>query len=173
MPVRFESPTPGVKFKIASGRLGGTAPGESAMVMAIFTAERPVVSGARIVARSGERRLEIGIPVYPAAPVAAEFQIADGRVVAPYTRRLGEGNGDGHAAPGESFAVLLPDAGTLRAAELFTNDACVDNTMRITEGAARISLPAIRSTCAPGHKVRMLARVGLNYFSVEIPVWAK
>src|ERR1035437_9327011 len=29
----------------------------------------------------------------------------------PPTHPLGEGNRDGHAAPGESFAVLLPDAG--------------------------------------------------------------
>ena len=89
----------------------------------------------------------------------------------PYARPLGEGNGDGHAAPGESFAILLPDGGALRAAELFTNDACVDNTVRISEGGTRISLPTVRATCEPGHRIQFLARVGLNYFAVEIPVW--
>jgi hypothetical protein len=47
----------------------------------------------------------------------------------------------------------------------------VDNTVRISEGGTRISVPAIRSTCEPGHRIQMLARIGLNYFAVEIPVW--
>jgi len=107
--------------------------------------------------------------------------------------RFGEGNGDGHAAPGETFAVLLPDGESLRAAELFTNDACVDNSVRASDSwtgydhvgaAVRYSLPAIRPSCEPGHVVHMLARVvipnapGLTianhhvrYASLEFPVW--
>src|ERR1035441_4876881 len=139
--------------------------------LASFTIARAAVSGARIVAGDGELRLSIDVPVYPAAAAFADYRIADGLTVPPYSRPLGEGNGDGHAAPGESFAVLLPDAGALRAAELFTNDTCVDNTVRISEGGTRISVPVIRSTCEPGHRIQMLARIGLAYFALEIPVW--
>ena len=149
----------------------GLSPGESVTIPVTFTADRPAVSGARIVAASGDLRLSIDIPVYPAAPAFADYQIADGLAIAPYLHPLGEGNRDRHAAPGESFAVLLPDAGALRAAELFTNDPCVDNTVRISEGGARISIPAISAICAPGHRMQFLARIGLNYFTLEIPVW--
>jgi hypothetical protein len=170
---RFEwqSPTPDVKFKTATARLQSLAPGESATLPVTFTIARAAVNGARIVAGDGEVRLSIDVPVYPAAAAVADYRIADGLTVPPYSRALGEGNGDGHAAPGESFAVLLPDAGALRAAELFTNDACVDNTVRIGEGGTRISVPAVRATCEPGHRIQMLARIGLNYFALEIPVW--
>jgi hypothetical protein len=171
MLLAWESPTPGVKFKTPTGRLSGLAPGESVTLPVTFTIDRPAISGARIVAVDGEARLSIDIPVYPAAPAFADYRIADGLTVAPYSRPLGEGNGDGHAAPGESFAVLLPDAGALRAAELFTNDPCVDNTVRISEAGTRISLPTIRPACEPGHRIQLLARIGLNYFALEIPVW--
>jgi hypothetical protein len=167
----WESPTPGVKFQTPSARLNSLAPGESVTLPVTFTIERPAVSGARIVAADGDLRLSIDVPVYPAAPALADYRIADGLTVPPYPRPLGEGNGDGHAAPGESFAVLVPDAGALRAAELFTNDPCVDNTVRISEAGTRISLPTIRPTCEPGHRIQVLARVGLNYFALEIPVW--
>ena len=169
--LQWESPTPGIRFKTPSARLSGLASGESVMLPVTFTADRPTISGARIVAASGEFRLSIDVPVYPAAPASADYQIADGLTPAPYTHPLGEGNGDGHAAPGESFAILLPDAGARRAAELFTNDPCVDNTVRISEAGTRVSVPAIRATCEPGHRIQMLARIGLNYFALEVPVW--
>jgi hypothetical protein len=168
--LEWQSPNPDVKFEFATSRLHSLAPGESTTLPVTFTIAHAAVSGARIVAVDGNLRLWLDIPVYPAAAAFANYQIADGLAVPPYSR-LGEGNGDGHAAPGESFAVLLPDAGALRAAELFTNDACVDNTLRISEGGTRISVPSIRPTCEPGHRIQMLARIGLNYFALEIPVW--
>jgi hypothetical protein len=168
--LEWQSPTPGVKFQFATSRLHSLAPGESTTLPVTFTIARAAVSGARIVAVDGNLRLSLDIPVYPEATAFANYQIADGLAVPPYSR-LGEGNGDGHAAPGESFAVLLPDAGALRAAELFTNDACVDNTLRISQGGTRISVPSIRRTCEPGHRIQMLARIGLNYFALKIPVW--
>jgi hypothetical protein len=169
--LKWESPTPGVKFNTPSARLNSLAPGESVTLPVTFTIDHPAISGARIVAADGEIRVAIDVPVYPAAPAFADYQIADGLTVPPYPRPLGEGNGDGHAAPGESFAILLPDAGARRAAELFTNDPCVDNTLRISEAGTRVSLPAIRPTCEPGHRIQMLARIGLTYFALEIPVW--
>ena len=56
------------------------------------------------------------VPVFPAADPLKDYQIADGRTVNVRLHGVentettfGDGNGDGHAAPGERFAVLLPD----------------------------------------------------------------
>jgi len=194
-PIRWESPNPGVKFAAAEGRLYGLAPGESATLPVTFTvsdAERAVV---KIFAVSGVSRMPLEVPLFPAAETAKDFQIADGRTVTLYQHavekaglKLGEGNGDGHAAPGESFAVLLPDGGALRAAELFTNDACVENTMRGSDSwtaydgagaSAKYSLASIRLECEPGRVVHMLARVvvpngsdyHVKYWKLEFPIW--
>ncbi|MEO8367805.1 MAG: hypothetical protein ABI806_01215 [Candidatus Solibacter sp.] len=170
--LKWESPTSGVKFNAPSARLPGLTPGESVAITVTFTVDHAAVGGVRVVAANGEAsQYAIDIPVYPAAAAFTDYRIADGLTLAPYTRALGEGNRDGHAAPGESFAVLLPDGGALRAAELITNDPCVDNSVRISEGSTPISVPSIRANCEPGHRIHMLARVGLNYFAVEIPVW--
>jgi hypothetical protein len=139
--------------------------------------------------------MPIEVPLFPAAEPAQDFQIADGRPVTAYQHAvrkaevtLGEGNGDGHAAPGETFAVLLPDGGALRAAELFTNDACVENAMRGSDSwtaydgagaSVKYSLPSIRLECEPGRVVHMLARVVIpngtgnqvKYWKVEFPIW--
>jgi hypothetical protein len=194
-PVRWESPNPGVKFAAAEGRLYGLAPGESATLPVTFTvndAQRAVV---KIFAVSGASRMPIEVPLFPAAEPAKDFEIADGRTVTLYQHavekaelKLGEGNGDGHAAPGESFAVLLPDGGALRAAELFTNDACVENTMRGSDSwtaydgagaSVKYSLASIRLECEPGRVVHMLARVvvpngadhQVKYWKLEFPIW--
>jgi len=148
-----------------------------------------------IVAVAAAVRMPIEVPLFPAAEPLKEFQIADGRSLTVFQHavqkgamKFGEGNGDGHAAPGESFAVLLPDGGGLRAAELFTSDACVDNGMRGSDSwseydysgaSAQYSLPAIRLDCEPGHVVHMLARIAIpngadvqwKYGTLEFPVW--
>ncbi|HEY1497552.1 MAG TPA: alpha/beta hydrolase-fold protein [Candidatus Solibacter sp.] len=170
-PVKWGSSSPGVKVTGGPPRLPALAPGESVAIALTCNFERPATSGARITATEGAATLAIDIPVFPQAEPVTEYRIADGIAVPPYQRPLGEGNGDGHAAPGESFALLLPDSGALRAAELFTNDSCVDNTARITDSGARISVPTVRPACQPGHRIQALARIGLRYFTVEIPVW--
>jgi hypothetical protein len=100
---------------------------------------------------------------------------------------LGKGNGDGQANPGETLAILLPDGDAWRAAELFTNDSCVNLAERVSDewsdydhvgASAKYSLPVIQHGCPPGHIVRMLARVQLphapdhriEYFTVEFAV---
>jgi hypothetical protein len=109
--------------------------------------------------------------------MAADFRIADGLSLPVYQQgetvqplTLGTGNGDGHANAGERIAILLPDGNAYRAAELFTNDACVDLTRRASDNwggydhvgaSAKISLPLILGNCTPGHLVRALARVQL------------
>jgi hypothetical protein len=193
--VRWESPNPGVQFATPKGWLFALAPGESANLPVTFTVsdrERAVV---KIFAVAGASRLPIEVPLFPAAEPSKDFQIADGRSLIVYRHatqkaevRFGEGNGDGHAAPGETFAVLIPDGGALRAAEVFTNDTCVDNAMRGSDSwseydhsgaSAKYSLPSIRVDCEPGHPVHMLARIlipngaetQVKYFSLEFPVW--
>ena len=169
--VKWGSSSPGVKVSGAPLRLPALAPGESIAIALTCTFELPATSGARITAAAGAATLAIDIPVFPQGEPVTDYRIADGIAVPPYERPFGEGNGDGHAAPGESFALLLPDSGVLRAAEIFTNDSCVDNTARITDSGARISVPTVRPACQPGHRIQALARIGLRYFTVEIPVW--
>ena len=193
--IHWESPNPGVKFATPQGRLYALAPGESAFLPVTFTVEDPQRAVVRILAISGNVRMPIDVPLYPAAPASKDFQIADGRTLTAYRHavqkdeaRFGEGNGDGHAAPGESFAVLLPDGGALRAAEVFTNDPCVENTMRgydswsdydHADTSAEFSLPSIHLDCEPGHVVKMLARILIpngpetqfRYWTLEFPVW--
>jgi len=195
--VRWESPNPGVTFSTPEGRLYALDPGESANLPVTFTVndrERAIV---RLIAVSGGSRMAVDVPLYPPAETTKDFQIADGRSLTVFQHankksdeRFGEGNGDGHAAPGETFAILLPDGGALRAAELFTNDACVENTMRGSDSwddydhsgaSAKYSLPSIHVDCEPGHVVHMLARILIpngaetraKYFALEFPVWYK
>ena len=165
----MESPTLGVKFKTPTARLSSLAPGESVIVPVTFTIDRAAISGARIVAADGDLRFSVEIPVYPPATAFADYRIADGLTVAPYTHPLGEGNRDGHAAPGESFAILLPDAGVRRAAELFTSDTCVDNTRRINEAGTRISFPP---SAPPANRATASRywRASASTISPEVPV---
>jgi pimeloyl-ACP methyl ester carboxylesterase len=195
--IRWETPNPGVKFATPEGRLFGLAPGESANLPVTFTVSDPERAVLKLFAVAGSNRMPLEVPLYPAAEASKDFQIADGRSVTAFERathkaslRFGEGNGDGHAAPGETFAVLIPDGGALRAAELFTNDSCVDNVMRGSDSwddydhagaSAKFSLPSIHVDCEPGHVVHMLARILIpngadtkaKYFTIELPVWYK
>jgi hypothetical protein len=117
------------------------------------------------------------ISTFPPAAKAADFRIADGLSLPVYQQgetvrplTLGTGNGDGQANAGERIAILLPEGDAYRAAELFTNDACLDLTGRAADSwagydhvgaSAKISLPLIERGCTPGHLVRALARIQL------------
>jgi hypothetical protein len=189
--LKWESPNANVKFAAPTGRLFGLSPGESAALPLTFTVGGAAPAVVRIVAADGANRLSFDVPLFPQAEPVSDFQIADGRTVTAYQHAvepaavtLGEGNGDGHAAPGESFAILLPEGGALRAAELFTNDECVDNSARIADSSGnsvsvKYSLPAIRARCEPGHVVHALARIVIpgtpdrqtRYAAIEFPVW--
>jgi hypothetical protein len=184
--VKWESATGGVRFANSTSRIFALAPGESASIPITFTAEKP--GTVRLVAVEGAGRMPLDVPVYPEARPATLFQIADGTAPEIWQHgtqhavaTLGEGNGDGHAAPGESFALLFPDGEYLRPAEVFTNDACVDTSVRASDAlgehaSVKYSLPSIRKDCEPGHVTRVLARVvvpgeGARYWAVEFPVW--
>ncbi|HEV3197309.1 MAG TPA: alpha/beta hydrolase-fold protein [Bryobacteraceae bacterium] len=216
--IQWESTNPLVKFEFPSSRLFGLKPGESAVLPVTFTvadnsramvkiyaveSPEPTPPGARTgrpAARGGPateppNRMPIDVPLFPPAESTLDFQIADGRAFKVYQHGVeisqvtyGEGNRDGHAAPGESFAVLLPEGEAMRAAELFTNDSCVGDSPRGDDSwndydhagaSVRYSLPTIRADCPPGHVIHVLARVwipnapnhGVRYAALEIPVW--
>jgi hypothetical protein len=195
--VQWKSPNPGVRFDPPTSRLFGLGPGESGVVPVTVTVTDPARPIVRIVAAEGANSLPFSVPLFPPAERATNFEIADGRMVTVFQGAteasevtMGAGNGDGHAAPGERFAILLPDAAgaPLRAAEVFTNDACLDNSTRISDSwsdhdhvgaSVKYSLLAIRPECEPGHVVHLLARIVIpnaprhqvKYWSLEFPVW--
>ncbi len=193
--MRWESADPGVKFDVWTSHLAGLAPGESANIPVTIAGTGPTRTFLKFAAVSGATRLPVGVPLFPHADATKVFQIADGatvdvmrRAVATADVTFGEGNHDGHAAPGESFAILVPDGEVLRAAELFTNDACVDNGVRGADSwseydhsgaSVKYSLPRIRKECDPGHVIHFLARVTIphapdhetRYLAIDIPVW--
>jgi hypothetical protein len=184
--VKWESATPGVHFSAPTSRVFALAPGEAAAIPIAFTADAP--GTVRIFAVEGAARSPIDVPVFPLASDPVVFQIADGASPEIWQHgtqhvvtTLGEGNRDGHAAPGESVALLFPDGEYLRASEIFTNDSCVDTTVRgydsLGEHASlKYTLPTIRPDCDPGHIVKALAKVTApnappKYYAVEFPVW--
>jgi pimeloyl-ACP methyl ester carboxylesterase len=189
--IQWESPDTRVKFDNPSARLFGLGPGESVSLPVAFTFDGAGPATVRIVAVEGGNSLPIDVPLFPAAEVEKNYLIADGRPIEAFQHgsqkievTLGEGNGDGFAAPAENFAVLLPDGDSYRVAEVFTNDSCVDNTVRDSDpwgGALSVnySVPRILAYCEPGHRVHMLARVYApgpqgpvaRYASIELPVW--
>jgi hypothetical protein len=199
--IQWQSPDPAVKFEPAIGRLYGLGPGESGTVAVTVTAPADGRAVVRIIAADGTNRMPLDVPVFPPDEAAGNFLIADGRTLTVYRHAtetgdemLGEGNGDAHAAPGETFAILLPDAApgapadVFRIAEIFTGDSCIDNTNRGSDSwsdydranvSMKYSLPRIRPECPPGHVVHALARVvvphapdhQVRYFSIEFPVW--
>jgi hypothetical protein len=194
IPVRWEGFDTNIRFAVARATVPALARGASAEVPLEFTVVDGTREIARIFAVAGKARLPVEVPLFPAAAAERDFRIADGGAATVFRHaveraqlRLGKGNGDGRVNPGEMFAVLLPDAGASRAAELFTNDACVDNSARVSDAwsgydhvgaTAKYSLPAVRPDCPPGHVIHLLARVQLpdkpnhhvRYAAVEVPV---
>jgi hypothetical protein len=177
LPVHWETPNPGVRLDTAGGTLQELLPGKPAEVPLAFTISDPTREIVKLFAVAGHTRIALEIPTFPPAENASDFRIADGASLPVYqgavkkeALTLGTGNGDGKANAGERVAILLPDGDAFRAAELFTNDTCVDLTNRVSDNwgdydhvgaSAKYSLPLIRSDCAPDHVIRMLARVQL------------
>jgi len=177
--LRWETPNPDVTVQTPTRSLPAIASGRSTYTTLLFTVDDPAREIVKLFAVVNGARLPLEIPIFPAAQSAPDFRIADGRKFsvfregvkrAPVT--LGKGNGNGLADPGETIAILLPDGDAWRAAELFTNDWCVDLTERASDvwssydyvgASAKYSLPVIKPGCQPGHVVRMLARVQLPH----------
>jgi hypothetical protein len=175
--IHWETPNPSVVILEPTVRLPALAPGastEAPLTFNVFDESREIVHVFAVV---GGQKLPLDIPVFPAAPVSKDFKIADAKSYKIYQHAteledviLGRGNGNGQANPGEAIAILLPDGDGYRAAELFSADACIDNSARESDSwgaydhvgaSVKYSTPLIRPECAPGHVVRMLARVQL------------
>jgi hypothetical protein len=191
--VKWESHNPGVRFVRTAAALPALASGKSAEAPVEFTVNDGTREIVRLFAVIGKQKLPLDVPLFPSADKAA-FKLADGVDATVFQRginkrelRLGEGDGDGSARPGETVAVLFAEDGAFRAAELFTNDACVDLTRRVSDGwggydnvgaSAKYTLAAIRPDCPAGHVVRAMARVQLpskpnhrvRHAVIEIPV---
>ena len=195
--IRWESTDPGVQLGAPSSRLFGLGPAEAAFVPLSFTMKAATSPVVRIFAVIGGRRLPLDVPIFPEAAAAQAYQVADGRTLSVWQHgvqrseiTLGEGDGNGYASAGESFAVLIPDGEALRAAELFSSDPCLDLTVRASDSwvdydhtgaTAKYTLAAIRRECLQGRTVRMLARVVMpdapnhtvRYYRIEFPIWWK
>ena len=103
-----------------------------------------------------------------------DFRVMDGselplwrKAIHKAVEKLGSGNADGVANPGERIAIAVPDGDAYRAVELFTSDPCVDNSKRILDDwaeydhvgeAAKISLPLIQPNCPDGHEIPFFLR---------------
>ena len=192
--LRWLSPNPGVDLAPMSSDLPAIAPGQSTEVALTVTARDPKRAIVKIVGVQGDARLPLEIPLFPPAQPFTDFRIADGQQVRIFQHAtekaqvtLGDGNADGKANAGERIAILLPEDDVYRVAELFTNDACVDNTLRAFDdwsdydhvgASAKYSLPLIKPDCPPDHVVHALARVLLpnkpnhivRYAAIEFPV---
>ena len=192
--LKWDSPNAAVRFERAAATLPAIPAGKSIEVPLAFTVNDPAREVVKIFAVTGGRRLPLEVPLFPAADKAVDFKVADGgefsvfqHAVEKRTMRLGKGNGDGRAEAGETVMVLLPDQDAFRGAELFTNDACVDTTARISDvwsaydhvgASVKYTQAVIRPECPDGHIVRMLARVQLpdrpnhklRYAVIEMPV---
>jgi Putative esterase len=194
--LRWLSPNPGVELAPVTSALPPIPPGQSVELPVAVTVKDASRALVKIVAVQGDVKLSLDILLFPPAAPFADFRIADGQPARLYQHAvqkmdvtLGDGNGDGRASPGERIAILIPENDAYRAAELFTNDACVDNTLRAFDdwsdydhvgASAKYSLPLIKSDCPQGHVIHMLARVVLpnkpNHLvrlaAIEIPVVA-
>ncbi|MBI3472219.1 MAG: hypothetical protein HY013_12760 [Candidatus Solibacter usitatus] len=192
--VRWETANPSVLVQPVEVVLPPIAAGarmETTLTVTVYDEAREIV---KLEGVAGQQRLPLEIPLFPDAPVSRDFRIADGKAFTVFRRAVdreevffGKGNGDGRVNAGETFAVLIPDGGGLRAAELFTNDACLDLSLRGSDpwasydhvgATSKYSLPVVSPGCEPGHVLRMLARVQspdkpnhrVSYWVVEAPV---
>jgi len=173
--LRWLSPNAGVDLSPLSSELPAIAPGQSIEIALTATVRDPKRAIVKIMGVQGDTHLQVEIPLFPPAKPFPDFRIVDGQSVRIYAHAtekvqltLGDGNSDGRANPGERIAILLPEDDVYRVAELITNDACVDNTLRAFDdwsdydhvgASAKYSLPLIKPESPAGHVIHALARV--------------
>jgi hypothetical protein len=177
--LKWISSNPGVQLETPSAAVPALEPGKYSDVPLVFTVNDPEREIVKMAAVGDGIRLPLEIPLFPDAPPAKDYRIADGTNQPVYREAvkveqtaLGNGNADGKAAPGERIAILLRDGEAWRGAELFTNNPCVDISTRLSDAwgrydnvgaSAKTSLYWVRQGpgCEPGRAVRMIARVVL------------
>ena len=121
--IHWESQNPGVKFGDFTDLMPAIAPGQSLDIQLAFTVDEPTREVVKMFGVIGGQRLPLEVPLLPDAQPAPTFRIADGREFSVFQHgvklaklKLGEGNGDGQANPGETLAIVVPDGDGLRAA---------------------------------------------------------
>jgi hypothetical protein len=127
------------------------------------------------------------VPVRKKLPEITSFVIADGRTLtfaragkSVETAKLGHGNGDGVANPGESIVILVNDKDTLRRADLIGKDKWInpygvnirksDNwaSFDYVGGSAKYHVPLISSDCPQNHPVEFFAEYWLPDYPLHI-----
>jgi hypothetical protein len=197
--LKWITSNPGVQYETPSALVPPLEPGKYSDVPLAFTVTDPEREIVKMYATGEGIRLPLEIPLFPEAPLAQDFRIADGANQPVYRAAikvepvaLGNGNADGKAAPGERIAILLRDGEAWRGAELFTSDPCVELSTRLSDvwssydhvgASAKTSLVWIRHGpgCDAGRRVRMMARVvlpnkplhRLRYATIEFPLAPK
>jgi pimeloyl-ACP methyl ester carboxylesterase len=193
--LKLESPQKTVAFKTSSIKVPALAPGASAVASTTFTLFDQTREMVKMVASGGASSFTVALQAFSEATPAKDFRVADGRTQTLYVEatkkeetRLGQGNGDGRLQRGETFAVLMPDAGSFRALELFTSDPCVDLSRRVSDvwssydyvgASAKYSLAQVRKDCPAGHVIRMIGRLQFPHkpdhrlltYSLTLPVY--
>jgi len=126
--------------------------------------------------KQGEWTEFFELPLRDELPDLQTFEIADGRAftvskaaILTETVRLGEGNGDGIANPGESIVILVKDKDKYWRSELYTSDKNVNPfgiNNRIKDfwdqfggiaSSPKYSVPLIAATCPENHQIEFAA----------------
>jgi hypothetical protein len=175
--LRWDTSNPGIRLNSQTVSLPPLESGSFVDIPLTFTVQDDSREVVKLLAVAPGLRLPLEIPTFPPAAKTVDFKIVDGRSLPVYQQgtnieeiALGAGNANGIANAGERVAILLPDDNAYRAAELFTNDACLDIGQRVSDNwsrydhvgaSAKYTLAFIRNDCPAGHLVRALARVQL------------
>ncbi len=185
MTLHWGTPNPDVRLDPAEVRVPSIAPGGRAPIPLGFTVSDPTREIVKLFAVVAGERLPLEIPVFPPPEPAPDFRIANGQSVTLYQHAVEQRTLI--LGSGRRFAVLLPDGESWRAAELFTNDACVDLTTRVSDvwssydhvgASVKYSLPLVSPDCQVGHLIHFLARVQLpskpnhriRYYRIDVPI---
>lgn len=127
----------------------------------------------------------IEVPVRRKTPVITDFEIADGRILTvakagidTETVKLGDGNGDGIANPGESIIILVRDGDKLWRTTVTSTDRYIDPFgVKVREsdswgpfdhvgGSAKYHVPLIASNCPTNHPLEFF----VEYWLPEYPL---
>ena len=162
------------KFSIQRLEPGAQATGEVRFTVAEPNREIVALNVRLVATDAAAAEVPVEVPLRRDVSRIADFRVMDGgelllwrEAIHKVEGKLGSGNADGVANPGERIAIAVPDGEAFRAVELFTSDLCVDNSERLLDPwaeydhvgeAAKISLPLILPGCPDGHEIPLFLR---------------
>ena len=88
--MRWETPNPLVQLDTPASTLKPIAPGASIEAPLAFTVKDDDRAAVKLFAADATRRLPLEIPLFPAAPIATDYQIADGKALTVYQHAVDE-----------------------------------------------------------------------------------